>query len=657
MSRAALKLALLDAGTDMFCVERQMEAAVRTRFAVDPSAFSASAATALGSVAANRQRLGQLGLLDRHAPATLAGVLTTRVPAIRDKISQAHPLVGDWVAGPPWPPSPDALTADLPPPSGLADIRLVALKRWHYLLSVDADSRKLLVGDLAYDADLSTEDLLDRCHQITLTGLIELLAAFERIDPALLAAFWRRDVRAAATLLDRYQTEVAAITPATLLPSMGRTEPPGDTRERVKAAFGVIWEYERGSELLRALLAPGWLDEAEIASQLGSSRALWTAFHDDTRFSRLAVDGWLWEYALDELAENGPAAYHARSPYRTYALSGDPTRTHQHMGHVQIRGFETLDEVFHKTPPALLDRTLQRIDNLALAHFFWGWSGIDVAFALPLLISRSLPSRSGRREGSKNGDELSVQARSAFGRLSMVLLANICPTAAEAQMWAANRSPKVHELGSLISSERRWPKKPGPDKPQQRKSVQSRSIALGQNIFANPVRDALKGLNAVLPAHPQLGWSCGFDWRAWWSDQGERQALHDAFQQHRPGNRYDLGKLFAERSGPLYDVALTVASDELAGLTPMAQDPVHRIRRNEWLARKSAAARLATIKAETAAPPDSSMRPLHDHAQRVEEHRINPNVVANKARHNEKKKQKARAAKLIIKRAKRRQRL
>lgn len=221
-----------------------------------------------------------------------------RWPGIRDPLHEGHPVVVALQASlaerPGDIPEPDPEIAaslealgctrigkvvhcsGVPIPAGPDQVTYFVVLRYRPLFSPLADPAQVYRGDLAYDADHTTDEMQEsvmlmstRFHR---DNLIHLAAS----APKLYMAIWMRDLQAAEALVRPLR--------ASLLPQSYARSRITDLRRRLLIACDIMAEYERGFEILRELKFIGGVTRRSVRLALppGATMASVYAVDDNT---------------------------------------------------------------------------------------------------------------------------------------------------------------------------------------------------------------------------------------------------------------------------------------------------------------------------------------------------------------------------------------
>ena len=178
----------------------------------------------------------------------------------------------------------------------------------------------------------------------------------------------------------------------------------------------------------------------------------------------------------------------------------------------------------------------------------------------------------------------------AFGRLAMLILANICPCSAFAALSATLAAPRDDEstaldelpqfgppsLDDVIASPEAWHQLLNRSSAWWSSPREQGSRALGKYAFDNMVRSVRQQLHRRVPAgKEEPGYELGFRPPVWWSAFDPRPNLRDAARRVPPAYREQLPACYRKVSGDVHEFCIDVAAELRPGLTPHADDPAY----------------------------------------------------------------------------------
>ena len=559
--------------------ERQVEAQIRRRLERDPYTVPAEVWDLIRAEGGEAADLDAAVRTETGTPAALAGIASDRVPGLRDPVTADHPIHRQLIEGDDAVALSGHTEGDWPAhPVGAAEIRRAALRRWRSLTARGADLDRLYAGDPAYDADHGSDELMQRALDIDLRGLIDLLIDLEAVDPALLAAAWRRDVETFERLLKRHRNRLPMVAGLTAV---------RDASEQIMSALTIFWELERGFEMLRAASGTTRRTHLTLGAALASSTALTAGFAANSRDGRYLVDGWMQFLPLRELVEVGPGAHPAASPWLAYGPGGDPAAVDHHAGLGSAAGHATLARAHSVVAPFVRHHAHRQVQEVAPSSFVWGRDPLALAITIPLQIASTLPTRIGRWKDRRS--EFVPEHYGAFGRLAMLMLGNLCPDTAWAALIASIAAPGSGSdadpmevpaygppaLGDVVANPEGWHAlKAEGDRPWASPREQ-RSIALGPCAFDNMTRSVKASLR-VMPSDPsEAGYELGFHPPTWRSGFDPRPNLRTTVEHVPMGYRQRLPACYRHHSKPVFEFCISRAAELRPGYTPDAQDPAY----------------------------------------------------------------------------------
>jgi len=530
-----------------------------------------------------------------------------RVVGIRDQLFDGHPSevrMARFGCSPSSFPTRSQQGAALP--SSSPDIREATVARWGPLSAPGCERILLYLGNKQFDVDWSSDDLMLQTLFVSLSEFVEILQQFFVIDPMLFQSAWERDI---AKLVRLFEQHADAIQRCVQIDSK-RLRRLGShfkvlarkTLDRNHAALrlsdevvGILvlvcqfFELERGFELIEAVTGPDAITEVTLAAALATQADMNAAILSGSRLGEFLAGSMLHYLPLVQGAASKGRGHAPESIHVALARGGTPGLLDIVVGSLSMAAYEAVC----REQSSLWSKTVGLKDGLATAgftapgHFLNGMEPVRLIFSFLLMMNQRLPAMSGRSAPSKR--PAGFHQDSSFGRLTLLILANIDPALAQSILNKSIATQSEREclhwpppLDGLVCNPNLGASANLTKGHRQSSAQEELSSSFGGNVCVENVKKARLKLNEFISSDMgKPSASQGFYGDAWLHEAAFEATLETSIDPAQSNIVTGVTRSMPPRLRKFTKTAwrrlVRIANTIHAGKTPMAEDPARRL--------------------------------------------------------------------------------
>jgi hypothetical protein len=485
-------------------------------------------------------------------------------------------------------------------------IRRAIVARWGPLSAPSCKRMMLYRGNMAYDANWSSDDLMLQVIFVSLGEFVAILQLFFALDPTLFHAAWERDIDGLVPLLQQYAEDIENH----LQIDSGRlcrigahfkkqaklTLDAGNAALQLPTAIaGVLvficqfYELERCFELIEAVTGSGNITEVTLAASLATQLDMNREILSGSRLGEVLAGSMLHYLPLAQGAATKGFGHLPQSVHVALAPGGKPSLLDIVAGSQSKAAYDAVCREYTSlwSQTIGLKKGLASAGFTAPAHFVNGMEPLRMIFSMVLMLNQRLPKMRGHSAPSKR--PAGYHQDNSFGRLALIILANIDPALAQLVLNKSIATQKVRAcihwpapLDGLVSNPNLWASLGHPKTGHRPASDQEDvSLSFGSNVCVENVKQARNRLNEYIAIDLGKPGGCqGFYGDAWLHERSFKTTLVASVDPARSkivaGATSRMPRHLRKFGKQAWHRLVDIASIIHAGKTPMAEDPARR---------------------------------------------------------------------------------